>query len=259
MEEEKMNKEMMDRKKRGRLISLLVLLGFIGFIALITFSFVSAADPEGPTSVSVVSNETKGVVSTKMINISGGRIATLNLNATIQNVRWKAFVGNVTGKFTLDDSSGSTIYDWTLSSITGRIYATRNSSSVTWGSINCSNVTTLERENIYMNHSNSLDNLTATFNASAGATHGAFYVGSKYISANTCPTLNVYRNGARNDLYWEEMALYDSTNIVYAAIIDDDETGFDAGAYDFQMIVPENGLPSFTGATAYYLYIELGN
>jgi len=33
---------------------------------------------------------------------------------------------------------------------------------------------------------------------------------------------------------------------------------FFGATYDFQMIVPENGLPDFNGATAYYIYIELG-
>jgi len=245
-------------KKNTDKIVLLVLLIFIGVVVLINFSLISAVDPEGPDDLTVIDNETKGAVSAKMINITGGRIATLNLNATIQDPRWKAFVGNVTGKFTLDDSSGSTIYDWTLSSVTGRVYATRNDTSVTWGSINCSNFTSLEQENINMNHSNADDNITSTFNTSAGATHNALYVGSKYIPANTCPTLNVYRNGGVDDNYWEEMALYDTVNIVYAAIIDDDEIGFDSNTYDFQMIVPENGLPSFTGATAYYIYLELG-
>ena len=251
----------MSNKKKEKALKLVVLL-FLSFVSAIiifmSFSLISAADPQGPDELSIISNETKGAVSSKMVNISGGRIATLTLNATIQNPRWKAFVGNVTGKFTLDDASGSTIYDWTLSSITGRVYSTRTSGSVTWENINCSNVTTLEQENINMNHTNPNDNLTATFNTSEGATHQAFYVGSVYIPANTCPTLNLYRNNASDDNHWEEIALYDGDYIVYASIIEDDEIGFDGNTYDFQMIVPENGLPSFQGATAYYLYLEIG-
>jgi len=55
------------------------------------------------------------------------------------------------------------------------------------------------------------------------------------------------------------MPLYDGTNIVYATIVETNQGGFDGKTYDFQMIVPENGLPSFSDATAYYIYIELGN
>ena len=236
----------------------IVAVGLAILVLLVSLVSVKAADPQGPDSVEVVDNETKGAVTTKMINISGGRIATLNVNATIQNPRWKGFVGNVTGKFTLDDSSGSTLYDWSLTSITGRVYSTRNSTSVTWASINCSNTTHLNQENINMNHTNPNDNLSVTFNTTAGATHNPLWVGGVYLSANTCPTLNTYKNDAVQDVDFEEVALYDATNIVYATILEEDVTGFDGGKYDFQMIVPENGLPSFNGATAYYIYIELG-
>jgi hypothetical protein len=251
----------MDREQGlGRDLLLIAIIASILFLVSVIFTTkVDAANPVGPDSLTLVSNETKETNSNgSMINISGGRIATININATIQNPRWKAFVGNIIGKFTLQDSSGSTIYDWSLSILTGRIHATRTSGTVTWASINCSNITTLNQESINMNNTNPDDNLTVTFNTTAGATHSAFYVGTRYISANTCPTLNVYRNNASSDSYWEEMALYDTSNIVYTSLIDENEVGFDGQTYDLQMIVPENGLPSFTGSTAYYLYIELG-
>jgi len=244
-----------ERKNKRKSLAIEIVLVFM--IILILFVNAKAADLQGPDSVEVVDNETKGVVSAKMINISGGRIATLNVNATIQNPRWKGFVGNVTGKFTLDDSSGSTLYDWSLTSITGRVYSTRNSTSVTWASINCSNITHLNQENINLNHTNVNDNLNVTFNLTAGATHNPLWVGGVYLSANTCPTLNTYKSDAAQDVDFEEVALYDRTNIVYATILEEDVTGFDGGKYDFQMIVPENGLPGFNGATAYYVYIEI--
>ena len=182
----------------------------------------------------------------------------MNLSATMQNNRWKAFVGHVTGSFTLQDSSGSTIYNWNLNSITGRVYASRNSSTLNWASINCSNITTLNQENVNMNHTNPNDNLNMTFNTTSGATHNAFYVGSKSISANSCPTLNTFINNATQDSYFEEMPLYDGSSIVYATILNQNHAGYNGQNYDFQMIVPENGAASFTGSTAYYLYVEIG-
>lgn len=252
-------------KKRTKVIEevfVLLIISLMALFLLMPFA-VNAADPVGPDSLSVVANETKGAASAQMLNISGGRIATLNLNATIQNPRWKGFVGNVTGKFTLDDVGGSTLFDWTLTSITGRIYSTRNSTSVTWASITCSNNTHLRQEEINMNHTNPNDNITKTFNATNDSatsygSHNPFWVGSVYISANSCPTLNTYVNDVAQNTNFEEMALYDTTNIVYATIMEEDVTGFDGATYDFQMIVPENGLPSFSGATAYYIYVELG-
>jgi hypothetical protein len=227
-------------------------------VIIVLLQFIYAANPEGPDQVIVSSNTTKVSSAAKMINISGGYIASANLTATIQDARWKAFVGYVSGKFTLSDSSSSTIYDWTLTTITGRVYSTRNSSGVNWAVINCSNITNLNQENLNINQSNANDNLNKTFNYTSGATHNSFYVGAVNIPANTCPTLNTYVNNGTQDNYFEEMALYDGYNMVYATIMEPRRTGYNGQNYDFQMIVPENGAPGFTGATAYYLYVEIG-
>lgn len=235
-------------------------------MTLILLMRVKAADPVAPDDIDLLRNVTKNATSTEMVNISGGRIALLNVNATIQNPRWKAFVGNVTGKFTLDDPEGSTVFDWTISSITGRIYATSNYSALTWSSVNCSNITNLEAENIRFNHTRADDNITVTFNATYNYTsnqtvsggHAAFYVGNRYMPASTCPTLNTYESSSPQDVDFEEVALYDGDNMIYAAILEDDEAGYNGETFDFQMIVPENGLPTFDSATAYYIYVEIG-
>src|SRR3989344_8533797 len=72
-----------------------------------------------------IANLTSGSANTP--HVSGGYIFTINLTGETQNARWKAFIGNASGVLTLDDSSGNTIYDWTLSTTTGEVYATRQS------------------------------------------------------------------------------------------------------------------------------------
>lgn len=216
----------------------------------------ASAVPTGPGSMGIIANETKVASNATEINISGGHIATINLTVTQQNSRWKAFVGNVTGKFTLDDSAGSTIYDWTLASITGRVFATRNSSTISWPHINCSTNATLEVENAAMNQTNAFDNITFTFRQ---RDHASFFVGAVQILADNCPSLHTYINSATQSSDFEEVALNDwSSNVtVYGTIMENDLGGFDGGQYDFQMLVPENGAPGYTGYTPYYLYVEL--
>jgi hypothetical protein len=238
--------------------SAIILVTIICMFSMLLVSFAGAVNPGGPDSVSITSNTTRSSAGPVTINTSGGYVASMNLSATMQDVRWKAFIGHVTGLFTLQDSSGSTIYDWRLSSITGRIYTTRNSSTLQWANMECSNITTLNQENYNMNHTNPNDNLNVTFNTTAGATHNSFYVGSKSISANSCPTLNTYIANATQDSYFEEMALYDGASMVYATILNQNHGGYNGQNYDFQMLVPENGAASFSGATAYYLYVEIG-
>lgn len=110
-----------------------------------------------------------------------------------------------------------------------------------------------------MNHTNTNDNITRTFN---DTTHAEFFVGSVNITTNTCPTLNTFIGNVTQNTDFEEVALTDSTNftsgkVIYAAILENNVVGFDSVAYDFQMIVPEVGLQGYTGQTAYYLYVEL--
>jgi len=231
---------------------------FVMLFIFMFFSFVTAT-PTGPDSIDIDSNETKGAVGAYTLNTSGGYITTFNVTATVQNPRWKAFVGQVSGSFTLDDSSGSTIYDWSLTSVGGEIYATTNASTITWTSVTCANVSALETENTKMSHSNSYDNITATFNTTENATHVEFFVATVNITNSSCPTLNTYVNNVTQDSNFEEVVLWEVTggNIIYATILETNQQGFDSASYDFQMIVPENGAPGWSGATAYYLYVEL--
>lgn len=227
----------------------------IGVLVFFAFLQLVLAVPSGPRNVTVIANETKTPSPAYELNISGGHVATINITAIVQNIRWKAFVGNVTGKFTLDDSAGSTIYDWTIATSSGRVYATRNSSTILWSTVNCSNNATLELENYRMNHTNANDNLTMTFRS---RTHPSFYVGTVPIVANSCPTLNTYVNNVSQTSYFYEEVLVDSGNAtIFTTGLESARTGFDGGKYDFQMIVPENGAPGFSGTTPYYLYVEL--
>lgn len=245
---------------------LIVVLGLLTFLLLLNiFSINASVYPQGPDNLVNSENRTKANVSAKFINNSGGEISFLELNATVQNTRWKAFVGNVSGMLTLDDASGSTIFDWTLTTITGRIYATRNSSYIDWTSINCSNITHLIAEDSALVLTSADDNITKTFNASynntqnftASGNHSEFYAGTKLIYESTCPVLKTYVNNASQEGSFEEIALYDGVSMVYATILENDTIGYNTERYDFQMIVPENGSSSFTSSTAYYIYAEI--
>ncbi len=246
---------MFKNEKNNLIFGILITGIFLLSVFLFSNVFLSA-DPSGIDDLDSVWNETKNTSSAGFFNISGGYIAALNLTTSVQNTHWKAFVGWVNGAFTLDDSAGSTIYDWSLSVTTGRVYSTRDSNTIEWSSIECANITTnLEAENAAMFHNRTSDNITATF--SYPSTHDAFPVAITNIGANACPTLNTYTNDNPQDDDFEEMALYDGTSIIYATILEDNLAGYDGQTYDFQMLVPENGSQGFTGATAYYLYVEL--
>ena len=234
-------------------------IGFVFAIAVLVAAGMHAyAVPVGPT-ITFISNETKAVTPTRFINTTGGSITTVVLNTTAQDLRWKAYVGNVTGKLTLDDANDNTLFDWTITNILGEVYATRSSESINWSGINCSNSTHISMEELALNHSNKDDNITSTFNTQI---HNGFFAGTRQILANTCFSVHTFVNSTRQQTKFEEVSLYDSAiqgngHVIYATPLEQDSYGFDNNTYDFQMIVPENGLATWSSSTAYYFYVEL--
>ena len=221
---------------------------------IILFSSLSIAAPTGPSGINITANETKNVTAGVMVNISGGTISKINVTASVKNAHWKAFVGWIDGKFTLDDSSGSTIYDWSLSATSGQIYATRAPTTPAWQTISCANATEITAEDATLNHTGS-DNITSTF--TAGSNIETFTVAGTPIGAGTCSAMNTYDNNGPQSSKFEEVILHDATNVIFTTILEDNQTGYDGSGYDFQMIVPEVSDPTWSGATAYYLYVEL--
>jgi hypothetical protein len=243
------------------------------------------ATPIGPT-ITVLGNETKGAAEGTRVNTTingsispGGYIFTLDLNSVQQNNRWKAYVGNVTGTLTLDDASDNTIYQWTLSTVTGEVYATRASGSINWSGINCtwiyegsrnateSNRSAEEAENVVLSHTNKDDNITATFDKT---NHSSLTIGSVVIGKDECFSVQTWQNDAAqvfddsDDANFTEVILYDGAfnktdgNIIYETKIEDDVTGYRSDStYDFQILLPESGAVGFSGSTAYYFYVEL--
>ena len=271
--------------KNGR-VNTLVLIVFISFILSIAFTIIVNAAPIGPTVTSLY-NSTKNSTAAAKVNFTnnnataGGTIYTMSLNSVQKNTRWKAYVGNVTGTFTLDDALDNTIYSWSISSISGEVYATRASGTINWTGINCT--WSVDKKNasdgIFSNRSPEWyeqealtqfardDNITTTFNS---RNHSAITVGSRVIPQNDCFTVVSYQKDAAQvftdsiEANFSEIILYDAAfnrtngNVVYATFIMSDVPGYKSDEkYDFQMVLPENGNVSFTGATAYYFYVEL--
>ncbi|GIU69991.1 MAG: hypothetical protein KatS3mg002_1227 [Candidatus Woesearchaeota archaeon] len=214
------------------------------------------AAPQGPI---IIYNSTETITPQPAASITtaGGSFTTILLNATQQTPRWKAYVGNVTGRLVLDDSTSKSIFDWSLASVTGEVYASRNS-SIDWSSIRCANSSTIINEDIYLNMSqDNPDTINKTF---ANKVHKAFYVGNVLIQNSTCNAIATYVNDTAQPLTenadFQEILLQDTFGrLVYTTIINQNKTGFNLQKYDFQLIVAENEYQ--TTPTTYYIYVEL--
>lgn len=233
-----------------------ILASIIMLTLLITTSLVFAA-PEG---VNIVSNTTEvpaGNPATA-ITTAGGSFTTLVLNGTFQNPRWKAYVGNISGALTLDDSTASTIYDWDLTVITGEVYASR-SNSVSWSNMACADNATLNAEETAINFDMAkVDSINNTFNNSV---HKSFMVAGQTITASTCRAIATYVNDAEQvvdeNADFQQILMEDSVQIIYAGLLEQDAVGYDGiSTYDFQMILPDDETSGVD--TTYYFYAELG-
>jgi len=238
------------------------ILAIIAIVAAIVAVSVTSA-PSGPTITYAGVSTSSAAAATIEGNASivGGDIATLLLYAREQDDNWKAYVGNVSGSLVLEDSANYSIYEWSISTPSGEVYATRTSTSVTWANVACANITHIADEQVEMGHTTintPTDAINITFSSEAND-HWGFSAGSKPITANSCNySINPWINDSSQtaDLF-EEVLLYDGSNILYTSRIQDNLFGYHNNTrYDFQMLVAEN---ASGGASRmdYYFYVEL--
>ena len=241
-------------KNNLRYMNVILILAILCAVVIDTNVF---AQPNG-AAITSNTTETAPVQSAGAIATAGGSFTTLILNATSQNPRWKAYVGNISGGLRLADANSQTIYDWDLTIITGEVYASRND-SITWGSIGCADRVLLASEDAFLNMTNTqVDAINNTFNDTV---HQGFFTGSTQIVSSSCPAIATYINSSRQatgeSADFQEILLDDGTNLVYATIIENNAQGYHNGTtFDFQMILAENELN--INPTTYYFYAELG-
>jgi hypothetical protein len=243
-------------KAAGRGLSLLLVLALVSSFTVL---LALAATPEGP-SITYVSNTSKVSGAPELRDSDAkGTITTIILDSEQQNQRWKAYVGNVSGKLTLQDADGYAIYDWSLEAdFAGTIFASRNG-TINWDSVACANTTIIEAEEAIMVHINTADDsITNTFNATD---HQSFFVNSIFMA--NCPYTPMYVNGTAqtqdSTADFQQILIMDTntSSLIYATRMENDKMGYNPDmTFDFQMIIAESGNP-LVSTTPYYFYLEI--
>jgi hypothetical protein len=223
--------------------------------AILLIAKSSVAVPAGATLAYQYNSTSAGTEAGNRTD-SGGYIYTANVNTRQQNNNWKAYLGNVTGAYTLDDANNATIYNWELSVTGGEVYASR-SSTITWTTLGCASPANFTTENSYFGYgTTSADNVNNTFNSTA---HKAFRVGTTQILASSCSATYTFVNDSRPATdaasLFQEVLLNDNTSMLYSAIMENNKHGYNGVTYDFQMIIPENG--TLTNPNTYYFWTEV--
>ncbi len=229
---------------------------FIGLIGLLILSRVVFAVPVFPTSLTSPSNSTYVSNVVNRSDDQKGTITTIILSANQQDLKWKAYVGNLSGKTALDDASGASIYDWDLGIASAEVYVSRFE-NINWANIACVDQTSIDAEQNGLSMNSTLkDNINATFNET---THKPFNVGT--ISISGCRSIATYVNDLPQVMgpaaYFQEILLRDTAtgNLVYSTIVDAGQTGYDNQPHDFQLLVAEN--ESATVPSTYFFWVDL--
>ncbi len=264
-----------------------ILLAALMTLAIASVGMAASIEPTQPTSMTYVTNSTVGGQEGTAQTHERGYVHYMQIDESSPTQKWKAYVGNVTGEFALQDASGNAIYDWTITTITGELYATKEAPTggsgrfaggiPTWTNLSCANSTLISDEESQFNHTASQeDSFSNTFLNSDSFNLTTFYAGERELNdtsmingeAGDCYGAYLNTNNADQSSDWQEVVLTDGTyedegsgdldyDIVYAALLENNVAGFDNVPYDFQILLPESGLNGAQTAVTYYFYVEL--
>jgi hypothetical protein len=253
---------------------ILVLFGLLLLIPSVFALTPSGASVANGTSSSAPADPAYGN------NAIAGNVTELGISGFTTTQAWQGYFGNVTGVIQLADSNDNVLYNWTQASPRGEVYASTNS-SVQWLNIQCFNFTAVGdytsesgnggTVNLYGTNLTQLhtqygidlsdpDSVNATFSLTGAGTHDSFFTASQDFAEGECQSTRVYDNtGAGVTNKFEEVLLYEpvTTSVVFASILEQDASGFNANTHDFEMLVLENGHGIDTTSTPYYFFVEL--
>lgn len=267
-----------------------LLVSLVLAVALFGMPIYSALVPSGAT-VTPGTNSTAPMDTPTSHGAIAGNVTSMTMTGFTTTQAWQGYFGNITGTVQLADSSDNVMYNWSLNSPEGEVYAARFA-NISWQNIQClnfsatgaggaeagtrgatsqtgRNLTQLEAQ--FNIASDDIDGYNETFGYNGSGytggslpnnagSHDTFYTNNLEFSTGECLSTNLFRQGSGQDNYFEEILLYDPANFmeVFVALIEEGrEAGFDSVEHDFQMIVPDDGHGTDTSPTTYYFYMEI--
>jgi len=250
------------------------------FLLILEISSIISFEPNG-ANITVERTERAPNDSAGSHNAQAGNVTELNIFGYSITQSWQGYFGNVSGVIQLADSNDKTMYNWTLASPEGEVYASTNS-SINWANIQCFNFTANGSsgdesgngggtnlqgtnlsvlESIFNIISDDVDGVDETFTLSGAGTHDLFYTANKQFEEGECKSTRIYNStGIGSDNQFEEVLLYEAvtSSVVFASLLEEANTlGFDSKSHDFEMLVLEDGHGTNVETTTYYFFVEL--
>jgi hypothetical protein len=248
-------------------IPLLALLTILVVAVMIQITNALDADPSGVRLITNGSSTTfnGSVYSPATALAEAGNITQLTIDAVGPTRSWTGFYGEISGEIVLEDANGNRMYNWSDTSITGELYASR-ASSINWSNASCfvdgGSVNYTGENSFYDMNYFDADNINSTFTQTD---HDEFFIADRSVTG--CPTIYTHVSDEAQNEEFVEVLLHDETTAnaaIYVALIENKDNGnntavvgFDGSTHDFQMIVPENGTASNSVTTTYYFWISV--
>src|SRR4030043_2099826 len=238
----------------------ILLVFFLAF--LLNFPLLFAVEPFG-ANVNQESTTRATPDNATGIPAIAGNVTEITITGFSTTQSWQGYFGNVSGTIQLADNSDNVMYNWSLASPEGEIYASTNS-SITWNYVQCMNFTadgtynsdtdkaglTSEHgtnltilEDMFGIASDDVDGVNETFTF-LGSGHNTFYTNNIEFSEGECRNTQVFSDAEQGeDNKFEEVLLYEPTtrSVIFTSLLNENILGFDKNPHDFEMLVLENG------------------
>jgi hypothetical protein len=263
-------------KKR---VTFRIMLVYFFILALFLLRLSLAVTPSG-ANVNTLNSTSATAAAPSSVAAQAGNVSELNIFGYSVTQSWQGYNGNVTGAIQLADGSNFVMYNWSVISPQGEVFASTNS-SIQWGNIQCFNfsargnfssdtaqaggtslyginLTQLEAQ--YGIAYDDVDGVNETFTLSGSGTHDLFYVANQQFSEGECRNTRVYDNtGQGVSDHFEEALLYEPTSasVIFASLIEKDLFSYNNRTSDFEMLVLEDGHGTNVATTPYYFFVEL--
>jgi len=163
-------------------------------------STLVSALPVGPKTLDRVSESRWPTWDSLNTTAMAGNVTELNFSGSTITRTYQGYFGNITGMIVLGDSQNNSLYDWTIASPQGEIYAVRSPTVPSWNSVTCAATWELDAEDLALNVNSTIDedSVNNTFVVggapdqiarftNAELIHPQFWVANQSIIQNTCP------------------------------------------------------------------------
>lgn len=202
-----------------------------------------------PSGAEIVAQSDQGQMAdivAETVDLEAGNILNADLNTNQSTLRWAGLYGNASGTLKLADSSEFTMYTWLA---LGRVVYASAVGAPAWENFADAAKADvvgiydwLEPDSLSDSYDNTFDNVAEPFDSELFEGETSDYA-LTYDDTGT-PT-------------WKTYSFWDTTNIIFAGLVDPQGTSYTGQLVDYQMIIPEDGTNQNDAATPWTLFMEL--